>query len=253
MNHPFVASLTNKETCAVCKHPSIAHGDEATCEVCNNIGPVELKYGNMLMCADCAKKEADAWALNNTPAAQQGRIDTLNASIEKARAVDATINVRTDLFNAATVSIMEIKKSIDEDTNIPNKPYALAEELTNRFNHYKAVIFEMNEKIVESANAQKAIQVYLNNLANSLRAEEREKLKLQDINYKPKDVKSVTPKAIRTSSTKKLDKVELRKYATELGVSEFILQTLVVSKGISVEQAANMLRKSINEAKSEVS
>ena len=108
----------------------------------------------------------------------------------------------------------------------------------------------MNQKIVEAGNEQKAIQVYLNQLANTLRVEEREKIKLTDINYKPTATKITTPKPVKTSA-KKIDKVELRKYAAELGVSEFTLQMVVVSKNLTVEAAANILRRSINESKSE--
>ena len=106
----------------------------------------------------------------------------------------------------------------------------------------------MNEKLVDLNNQQKAIQVYLNNLANKLRAEEREKLKLADINYKPNVVKPVV-KTVKTKS--KLDKVELRKYAAELGVDEFTLQMLVVAKGLTIEKAAALLRSTMKQAISE--
>ena len=239
--------------CAVCKKDAIAHTDMAVCDCCPNVGPVEIRYGTMVMCADCWTKEQALQLNNNTPAKQAERVDSMNAAIEASRAQDASIEVRTDIFNAATVAIVELKSAIDNDPAITNKPYALATELTTRFEHFKTVIFQKNQEIIDAANQQKAIQVYPNNLSNSLRAEEREKLKLSDINYKPgaPKVKNVTPRAIKTSGTKKLDKAELRKYASELGIPEYTLQMLVVSKGITIESAANMLRKSIKEAKSE--
>ena len=213
-------------------------------------------YGGMIVCGNCYAIEMGLLKTNATPEAQAERVEISNnkmaIALEASRAVDNAIQVRTDLFNAATTSIIELKATIDADDTIPNKPYALAEELTKRFEHHKQVVFELSEQIVAAGNSQKAIQIYLNQLANSLRAEEREKLKIADINYKPNPVKPVKTKAIKTTgSTKKLDKTELRKYAAELGVSEFTLQMLCVSKGISPETAANQLRKSINEAKSE--
>lgn len=253
MNHPFTPSISNMLACAVCKKDSIAHTENATCDCCPNIGTVELRYGTMLMCADCWNKEQAAQLANNTPEKQQERVDYLNVAIEASRAQDATIQVRTDIFNAATVAIMDLKAGIDADPNVTNKPYALAQELLTRFEHFKAVIFQKNQEIVEAANQQKAVQVYLNNLSNQLRQEEREKLKLSDITYKPAapKIKTATPKIKTAGTSKKLDKAELRKYAAELGIPEFTLQMLVVSKGLTVEAAANMLRKSINEAKSE--
>jgi hypothetical protein len=252
VNHAFHPSQLNVAECGICHKDMIAHTDMATCECCHNVGPVELKYGNMLMCKDCIIKEEKAYAENMTPEAQQSRVDAMNnnmnTALAAARAIDDSITVRTDLFNAATVSIDELKKAIDTDTSITNKHYALAEELSRRLAHYKQVIFEAQETIVKEGNNQKATQVYLNQLANKLRAEERERLKIADINYKP-PMKSVKVSAVRNS--KKFDKVEVRKLAAELGVQEFTIQMLVLSKNMTVTEVGNMLRKSINEAKSE--
>lgn len=234
-------------------------GKIGECEVCDKTDvKITCHYGNMWFCDECWTKEDAATKEHQSPENQQKRVDAYRSSVESkvvetARAIDSTISVRTDLFNAATVEILDVKKAIDENPEISNKPYALAEELTNRFNHFKSVIFEAQETLVNAGNHQKAIQVYLNQLANTLRAEEREKLKIADINYKPGAVKP-SVKKISTSQTKKsskIDKVLLRKFASELGVSDFTLQMLVVSKGITVEAAANMLRRSIKEAQSE--
>jgi len=228
------------------------------CEVCDKVDvTITCHYGNMWFCDDC-------WAAESAASAQMSqeqkdvRVTAYQSSpeakvIDASRLIDNSVQVRTDLFNAATTAIVDLKKSIDENPEIGNKPYALAEVLTERFNHFKQVVFDAQQQIVEAGNHQKAIQVYLNQLANSLRVEEREKLKIADINYKPATVKPAI-KRVSTSQTKKstkLDKVELRKYAAELGISEFTLQTVVVSRGITVEAAANMLRRSINESKSE--
>jgi hypothetical protein len=253
VNHPFTPSISNMLMCAVCKKDGLAHTDHAVCDCCPNIGPVELRYGTMLMCSSCWLKEQQLQLANNTPAKQAERVDSLNAAIEASRAQDASIQVRTDIFNAATVAIAELKAAIDHDPAITNKPFHLASELTTRFNHFTSVIHSKNQEIIDAANQQKAIQVYLNNMANTLRQEEREKLKLSDINYKPAGPKIArTPKAVKVNSTKKLDKAEVRKFAAELGIPEYTIQMLCVSKNMTPEQAAGLLRRSINEAKSQV-
>ena len=226
-----------------------------TCEVCDtNDIIIKCHHGNMWFCDTCWSIEEKAQAENMTETKQQERVNDaslkVNDAIRQARMIDSSINVRTDLFNAATTSILELKSSIDSDDSITNKPFALASELMTRFGHFKNVVFELNQKIVDAGNQQKAIQVYLNQLANSLREDERTKLKIADINYKPSAPKSITIKAVKTTA-KKLDKVELRKYAAELGISEFTLQMIVVQKGITVEAAARMIRHSLNAAKSE--
>ena len=234
--------------------PQVTTEKTGECEVCDKTDVhITKHYGNMWFCDDCWEKEDALQKSSQSPEAQQARVDAYRASVETAKALDNKIEVRTDLFNAATQSIIDIKAVIDADESITNKPYALAEMLLGRFNHFKQIVFNLNEQIVDANNNQKAIQIYLNQMANTLRAEEREKLKIQDINYKPNPVKPSVPKSIKTSGTRKsgIDKAELAKYAKELGVSEFTLQMLVVSKGITVETAANILRKSIEASKTE--
>lgn len=255
MNHLFKAGTIDASKCIHCKRTADMH----SCDICGAEGiSVELKYGNMLMCQPCIIKEDQLYKESQKPENIAARIESATAEIKQAasindvlrdsRLTDDGIAVRTDIFNAATVAIVDLKKSIDSDDTIQNKPYALAEELKRRFEHFKNVIFEMQQSIVEAGNEQKAIQVYLNQLANTLRAEEREKLKISDLNYKPNPVKSATPKAIKTTGTQKktkLNKVELRNAAKELGVSEFTLQMLIVSKGYTVEQAAAKIRETM--------
>lgn len=210
------------------------------------------------ICADCKKPNVPIYETLNklvcdncfqSPENQEMRVQVSRAQQDMARSIDQTITVRTDLFNAATASIVALKEAIDNDTSVTNKPYALATQLKDRFEHFKGIVFDLQNQLVEAGNQQKAIQIYLNTLANQLRQEEREKLRIQDINYKPNPVKTTKPAPVRTA--KKFDKSELKAAAKELGVSEFTLQMLVVSKGITVEAAANILRRSIAESKSE--
>lgn len=253
MNHSFVPSQIDTSKCGICHFNVISHTSMASCECCKNIGTVTVEYGNMLMCAECKAKELATHLANNTPEKQQARVDDMNShmdyALSLAKSVDSSIEVKTDIFNAETLSIVELQGLIAENSEITNKPFELASRLTERFNKFKTVIFELNQQIVEAGNKQKAIQTYLNQLANQLRVEEREKLKIADINYKPNPAAIKKPKAIKTAKPK-LDKAELRKFASELGIAEFTLQSLVVMRGCTVSEAADMLRKSINEGKS---
>lgn len=233
------------------------HDTFGECEVCDashteeNPVKITLHYGNMWFCDSCWIKESEITKANADIAKAQDKVQSV---LREARHIDNAVEVRTDLFNANTVAIVNLKAEIDNNPSIENKPYTLAEQLMTRFDHFKSVEFELNQKLVEVGNAQKAIQVYLNGMANQLRTEEREKLKIADINYKPTTIKVVKPRAISTTGTKKstkLDKVELRKYASELGISEFILQSIVVQRGCTVSEAADVLRKNIEAAKLE--
>ena len=241
---------------------------ETTCDECDSSEVMcRLVDGKIWYCTTCYAKNKEL--IENRPAllsaeeklaryaenpfgnrpADSAPITTpisVNAILKKVSAQDTTIQVRADMFKAATDSIVDIKKALDADDTVTNKPYALAEILKNRFEHFRNVVFELNEKLVEAGNEQRAIQVYLNQLANQLKVEEREKLKIADINYKPtppKPVKVKTDKPIKTTGTKKVkfDKVLLKKTAIELGVSEFTLQMLATAKN-GIEAAAEYLK-----------
>lgn len=244
MKHKFDPSYSDKTKCGVvtvnklCGHSEIDHTDMAECDYCEYVGVVEVTLDNSVSCPQCFNEA-------NVPPPI-----AINEVLKQARLVDNLVEVRTDLFNSETISIMKLKEVIDADPTITNKPYTLANELITRFNRYKTVMFELNEKQVETSNKQKAIQIYLNQLANSLRTEEREKLKIHDINYRIRAAKEpIKIKTIKASS-KKLDKVELRKFAKELGVGEFTLQMIVIQKNLTIAQAAAQIRQSIATAKS---
>ncbi len=231
MNHSFKPSVMDSLKCGICKWPEIQHTDNATCDVCPFVGKVEPSPdGKMLICKGCWDKE---YSIPH------------NAVLTEVKRVDSSITLRTDLFNAATVAINEIKMAIDSDERIENKNYKLAEMLLMRFSHFKQVVFQANEAIIEASNQQKAIQIYLNNLANTLRAEERDKLKISDINYKPATVKPVKTEKVNKPKVKKLDKLELRKIAAEFNVPEFMLQMVATQRNLELRDAAQLVKNSL--------
>lgn len=230
------------------------------CAICRERESNAIRYGNMPMCNQCWEKEQAMTAENMSPENQQARVIAQqqvmersrieNATIEMSQKIDNSITIRSDIFNAKTTAILDLKAAIDNDETIANKPYALAETLKTRFEHLSSVIFDAQQVVMDGANEQKAIQSYLNTLANQLRSEEREKLKLADISYKPQTIKP-TVKTVKTTGTKaskvpahrqKFDKEALKKYATELGVPEFHLQQVVIQQGVTVEKAADIVR-----------
>jgi len=178
--------------------------------------------------------------------AQTTRVNEMNIALAKAHEIDNSVNVLTDLFNAETLSIVELKAAIDNDANITNKPYALASEVKARFLKNQQVIFDANQTISDAVSKQKAEQVYLNTLANQLRSEEREKLKIADINYQPGAVKAVKPATIKT---KKIDKAEVKKFAAESGIPEYMIQQTCVQKNISPEDATKEILAFLAKAK----
>ena len=193
-------------------------------------------------CKECKDKEIIAQ--KNISDTADERVDEMNMNTLKRQLhVDTTIQVTSDIFNAKTVAIIELKEAIDADESIENKQYELAKRLKDRFTHLKEVIFERTQENLKDSSEQRSIQSYLNNLANSLREKEREELRLKDLTYKPlapsKPAKPQKPKV------PKFNKTEIRKYAAEIGVDEFTLQMICVSKGVQPKEAAEELKKMI--------
>jgi predicted RNA-binding Zn-ribbon protein involved in translation (DUF1610 family) len=233
MNHSFKASIGNTGKCISCGYEEIMHTDKAVCESCPNIGPVEIYQGKIALCEMCLARDRKLAA------------DNLQRIIDKREAVDNSIQVRTDIFNAEVVSINDLKKAI-YDSDTPNKPYVLAQQLIARFKQYQTVVFELQEKVLEETTKQRSIQTYLNNLANELRKEEREALRISDLNYKPKEVKEIKSVKVKI---KTFDKKEIREIAGKYNIPEYMLQMVVTSKNCTPLEAAESIKKSIEEAK----
>jgi hypothetical protein len=233
MNHSYIPSQIDSTKCGVCKYDVISHTDMASCEACSYIGKCDI-FMTMLMCPECIAKEKALQTEN-----KNGEDKRINEVIERSRAVDYSISVKEDIFNAQTISINELKLAIENDVNITNKRYELANQLMDRYKHFSKIIFEKQQEISEESTKQRAVQSYLNQLASTLRTEERERLKLQDINYKPSETK---PKVSKVTTKKGFDKVELVEWANKANVPLAALQMICVAKNMTPEQAYNHLK-----------
>jgi len=197
-------------------------------------------------CKECKRKEIEAQKELQDGADKRvedlDRISKMSV-LDRQIAVDTTIQLSTDIFNAKTVAIVDLKAAIEADDTIDNKQYELAKRLKNRFSHLKEVIFERTQENLKDSSEQRSIQSYLNNLANTLRENEREELRLKDLNYKPLAPKKPGKPKIKKKIGPKFNKVELRECAKQLGVDEFTLQMICVSKNMQPKEAAEELKK----------
>lgn len=241
LNHAFTPSFTDTKLCARpnCGFPADKHGTEAECESCNNKGILQV-CNKMALCRECVAKEI-ANTLPSVPVSELTP-SVANTVIAMSQQIDNSIRVSSDLFNAATTPILELKKSIDSDDTIAadKKHYKLAEVLLERFNTHKRAIFDMQEKIVAEHSSQRAIQQYLNTLASSLQAEEREKLKIADINYKPEVVKEIKPKVAKPKP-QKFTNAEIKAVCAQFGVDEFMVRMTITAQQCSLLEAVHRI------------
>ena len=216
------------------------------CECCTNPPPLRL-FMAMWMCSACVDKNKQLSAASEAEAEKRvkdvrdtgDKVQQINAILKSAGTIINSIEVKTDIFNAQTVAIMDMAKAIADDDTIANKPGALADELYKLYTTYKEKIFANQQENVELANKQNAIQKYLNELKNKLTEAERERYKLLDVNYKPNQVKLANKPINSPAKPKKYDKAEILKAAQRAGVPASVIQMLCVSKNMTPMQASD--------------
>ena len=185
------------------------------------------------MCPECYFKSTHT----RTPAELSSR-----ATEAKRRwhEIDATIKISTDIFNAKTIAIHEIKKAIDEDPAIPadQKHFTLAKLLEARYDKLVDIIFSANATKTEAENEQRAIQTHYNDLGKRLKDEERAKIRLKDATYKPIE-KVVVDKTPKAPKLKKVELNDVRAACLKHGIPEampVIMMLCVAKKTTDIEE-----------------
>tara|TARA_R110000868_G_scaffold240657_1_gene495164 strand:+ start:14 stop:859 length:846 start_codon:yes stop_codon:yes gene_type:complete len=278
MNHEFISNPNIPEKCIECAYPEDKHGDNAACDCCEKTGNLQIwMLGNQqaLLTRECMEREKailekEIADNHQTPEKQQARLDAYNAIanpyqqlIQNASKIDEQLHLSSDIFTARTVSIEECRKAIFNNPDIPSdkKFFEFVLFCKQRMAHFQSIIFDLDKKKIEAYSEQKAWHIAMNDYANKLRADEREKLRIADVTYDVKTPKSITPRAIK-ANTKKVTKQELRVAVNQLnselmgtgkdGIQEFVVQMMMVSKNWTLEQAINHLRRSLKEGMSEL-
>lgn len=198
------------------------------------LGPCRKYRGNMVMCPSCLQKEI---------ALQIESAKTADVRVTEARNLEA-LNTTLDIHNSHLASINELKAGIESDESIPNaqKKFALASTLDKRFKKLLELQNEHNQALKTILEEQKSIQLYYNDLAKQLRDDERGKLSLMDVTYKP-PAKSPKPKAV---TVKKYDPKECARLIAEAGLPSATLaavQMLVVAKNMTPVDAVRQLKE----------
>lgn len=241
-----------------------------TCEVCPaQVPDTDIKkFHTMLMCPTCYEQEKKLTDELNDPAAVQARLDesrqrteaesVWNKTLAKSKEVDQSIEVRTDLFNAETVAIIEIKAAIDNDENIPadKKQFVYTKTIEERIQHYEKVVFELGAEMVKRQNELRSAVTMFNNEVIKLRKEEQDQFKLKSINYNPPTLKKPAATKPKSVPSKKFDKSGIRTAAAVIQqfidenkipigmvMTEAIVQAACVNKNMTADQAIDHFKE----------
>lgn len=196
-------------------------------------------FKGMMMCEDCARDNQVAF-------------DTSKAAaevIETSHEIDATIELKSDIFNASTKAFMELYAAIQNDDTIPadKKEYALVAEADRRIKQMKKVIIEqdiahMNAQMTRKGEHQAWIRQN-NDMMSRLHAADRAKFTANDVNYQSPSItkkeKSTKPSQGGKAAPKRS---EVNEAAAKYNVSAVQITMMVTMRaGLTPEAAAREL------------
>lgn len=216
------------------------------CECCTATEiEVTLHYGNMWMCDTCWSKEKVLLDAAKEVKVEQQHVNKMLAESER---IDSSAELKTDLFNAATIAMVELEAAIDNDSEITNKDFAKAEAAAKRVQHFKSLIFDKRKELNELENVQRAQQSRLQVLASRIREEERKKLQIESPDYAPAKPKSAKPASERKPSAGKMKLDELKQAAEKVGLPADAvsgIRSIMIAKNLNALDAAKHLKEMI--------
>ena len=226
MKHSFTPKLGDNDTCAACHYERVAHTNQATCEACGSITVCEFfpdlkNPKKMLLCEPCTQKEY-AVAVRQTQ--------------ERVKAHEQ-VKSNQDYFNANIPAIVSIREAIERDPSIENKKVAEIVAVRDRMVWLKDKLFALSKETSAISHEQRESQIYLNHLVKDLSEEKQRELGLLDIKYKQPEGKIKSPKV---TAPKKVNVIEVRKYAASFNIPEFVLLNIVRIRKVSPEEAAKI-------------
>jgi hypothetical protein len=184
------------------------------------------------MCSECYAKEQAAIQVTHT--------------VEQSRKIDDAIEIKPDIFAAATVSFVELMAAIQHDDTVPtdDKGFALVREADRRIQIMRAVIIEQDQIQLARKNEMHAWLTQTREVASKMRADQREKIKQYDLSYTPTTPKSPKSKPVKTGAD--ISKGELRKAVNEAAakyqVDASVVRMMLLSRhGLTPETAAKEL------------
>jgi len=205
-------------------------GDCECCETSKDVVLVVLH--GMAMCPKCLAEQQSAEA-------RQKSVEV----IENAHTVDASLELKSDIFNSATVSFIELKAAIDNNPDIPasEKEYALVKEAAIRRGAMNQLIVAKKQELLKAQNEHFAWDKNIKDTVAKLRVEQRKKFEQFDLTYQPEPT-SKKPKKVQAA--KGYDRAAVNDAAVKYGVPTHGIQSILVSRpGMNPDAAAKELAK----------
>jgi len=206
------------------------------CEACNAVGDLFQAPGSSFhLCV--VHYQAEVEAINSSK--------VINGVVAQSLKKIENTQLKADIYNAGTTSFIELYSAIQNDESIPanKKNEVLVQTAEKYINGFSQAIFDLNEQKVAKENERAGWRQATVDFISKLREEEREKYKKFNVSYQPavvtkKAIKSSTPRVKKVTTT---NLAEAKRMAEKYGLPYIGIQSLVVSKNISYEEAAILL------------
>jgi len=218
--------------------------DKGDCDCCpTSVGVILYELNGMKMCEGCYTQNMSATE----------RALSANEMVQKSRTIDASIEIKPDVFRATTVAAIDVMAAIQHDASIPeaDKNYAMALESLRRFQHMQKVVFDLKAELNAKENEMRAWQVQIHTFAAKVEGARKEIFKNHNMNYQPKSApKPRTQSAKAPSTFKKPTKVELFDAAQKYNVPMAMVAMTANARNMTAEEAARAVSANIAAAKS---
>ena len=175
------------------------------CEVKDGHTNVEVwltEPGHIYMCASCIEEQEVLKVRNE---AAQNLVNSF-------RQHDTVMEVKTEIWNAEQIPLMELKAAIQQNDAIPEseKSHVFIQECKVHVEKFDSLIFNARKQLNDMENARNAWQVNGQEAYGKLRTELRDKFRQFDMNYKPATVKEIKPKAVKSPAMSAKQKASTR-------------------------------------------
>jgi hypothetical protein len=212
MKHTFKSNTSNPAICIKCSKDVVAHSEFATCEICKKFPCVVDIYeqvGDYAICDGCFASEVEAQLTNGSKKPLPEPIARIEADFVANKPVNGQRDYSledlptngTEFFNAETISHVKLHEKIMNDDTIPkdDKWVFYVQQLQARRSHLQTVLKEAVDILNETRSRLSSADRDINLVSSKLRADEKAKLKIADINYIP----AAAPKKVAARTTEK--------------------------------------------------
>ena len=212
------------------------------CDACpkTEVDLFEVVGSRMRLCTVCYQAELAAIESSKV----------INTVVQQSLKNDSNIQLKADIFNAATVDFITLKASIDADETIPSdkKAETLVKLAEQRIHKFTEAIFNLNQEKINRENEREGWRKQTMEYISTLRAEQREKYSKFNISYAPVVATKKTIKSATTTRTRKpaFDTAACKAAAAKYNVPMASVQMLATSQNLSIEDAAKKMAALMN-------